>query len=128
MVNTMKKLMHKSVRWIFMSALACWMISVPFIVNADPVYVPPSTTAAPLGGAQVTGQVTSYTGTAAQLALRNGKSITVDLNTAQKNHLAVPIYVDEFLLVQGSLSGGLMTAVSVSRAKSNPNAWMPDVP
>jgi hypothetical protein len=60
--------------------------------------------------------------------LRDGRSITVDLSAAQRNHLLGAIVVGEFLVVQGNLAGDLMTAVSAVRAKSNPVAWMPDIP
>ncbi len=108
--------------------VACGLLVLPLIAGAGDVIIPASAAAAPLGGARVTGKVTVYTGTAVQLTLRDGRSVTVDLNSAQQHHLLGQIVVGEFLVVQGSLSGGLMTAVSAFRAKSNPNAWMPDIP
>ena len=120
--------LHPKARRVFKVGLACWLFAVPWMATADEVFIPASTPAAPLGGARVTGKVTQNTGTAVQLELRDGRSITVDFNAAQQHHLLGRIVVGEFLVVQGSLSGGVMTAVAASRAKSNPNAWMPDIP
>jgi hypothetical protein len=95
--------------------------AVPSLAGADEAVVPESAAsiaAAPPGGARVTGKVTASTGTAIQLELRDGSSVTIDLIAAQEKHLIGRIIVGEFLVVQGSLSGGLMTAVAAYRASS----------
>ena len=116
------------VRGLSMVAMACCVIGLPVTAVADPVFVPSATPTAPLGGARVSGEVTAINATTAQLALRDGRSITVNLKAAQANHLVGVILVGDFVVVQGSLSGGLLTAISAHRAKSNPDAWMPDIP
>ncbi len=116
------------VRGLSMVAVACCLIGLPTAALADPVFIPSSTPTAPLGGARVTGEVTALSATTAQLALRNGQSITVNLKTAQANHLVGAIFVGDLVVVQGSLSGGVITAISAHRAKSNPDAWMQDIP
>jgi hypothetical protein len=116
------------IRRVLVLAVSCTLLAVSLMVGADEVSIPIPGESTPLGGARLTGKVTVYTGTAVQLELRDGRSVTVDLNAAQKNHLLGTVVVGEFLLVQGTLSGNFMTAVSASRAKSNPNAWMPDIP
>jgi len=120
--------LHSKGRRVFNVGVACYLLAVPLLAGADEVIIPGPAAASPLGGARITGKVTVHTGTAVQLELRDGRSITVDLNAAQQNHLVGQIFVGEFLVVQGNLSGGLMTAVAASRAKSNPDAWMPDIP
>jgi hypothetical protein len=111
-----------------MAAIACGMIGLPLAAAADEIYIPPTNPTVPAGGAMVTGEVTAINATAIRLALRDGQSIAVDLSAAQQKHLVGVVFVGEFLTIQGSLSGGQMTAVSAYRAKSNPDAWMPDIP
>jgi hypothetical protein len=119
---------HTTTRRVLQVGVACCLIAAPMMSGADEVSIPVPATSVPLGGARVTGKVTVNTGASVQIELRDGRSVTVDLNAARKNHLIAPVFVGEFLVVQGSLSGALMTAVSASRAKSNPAAWMPDIP
>jgi hypothetical protein len=119
--------LHPAPREVLKIGVACCVLTLPLMAGADEGS-PAPTANAPLGGARITGKVTVYTGTALQLELRDGRSVTVDLNAAQQHHLLGPIVVGEFLVVQGSLSGGLMNAVAAFRAKSNPNAWMSDIP
>ncbi len=84
---------------------------------------------APIGGARVTGQVMGLTGSQLQLRLRSGRSVSINIRTAEARGMMPMIYQGEFLQVQGSMAGhGSMTAASVIRAKSAPAVWSPDIP
>jgi hypothetical protein len=84
---------------------------------------------APLGGARVTGQITGLVGSNLQLSLRSGRTVTVNLRSAQAHDLVPRLYVGEFVQVQGSLTApATLTAASVMRAKSAPAAWSADIP
>jgi hypothetical protein len=83
----------------------------------------------PLGGARVTGQITGLVGSNLQLSLRSGRTVTVNLRSAQAHDLVPRLYVGEFVQVQGSLTApAALTAASVMRAKSAPAAWSADIP
>jgi hypothetical protein len=114
-----------------MSAAAVLFLSTsqPFPAVAEAVFVPPHVTVAPIGGARVTGQVMGLTGSELQLRLRSGRSVSVNIRTAEAHGNMPMIYKGEFLQIQGSMAGhGSMTAASVIRAKSAPAAWSPDIP
>ena len=109
--------------------LACVALGVatPTVVRAQ-VFVPSAARPAPLGGAMATGRVAAVQGTSVLLQLRTGDTLTIDLRGAQAHHLAVTIYLGEFLQVQGELIGaGILSALSVSRAKAAPSAWSADI-
>ncbi len=84
---------------------------------------------APIGGARVTGQVTGLTGSELRLMLRSGRSVSINIRTAEARGMVPMIYKGEFLQVQGSMAGqSSMTAASVIRAKASPSVWSPDIP
>jgi len=95
---------------------------------AEGAFAPATALPPPLGGSMVTGEVTGLDKTFLRLALRNGQAVVVDFRTAAANHLVPPLYMGEFIQVQGNLTGaGTMTAAAVARAKSAPATWSPDI-
>jgi hypothetical protein len=113
-------------------ALAAALLGVSVLASsahAQAPYVPSNVLPAPLGGARVTGQVASIVGPTLLLAVRNGRTMAINLRTAEAHGNVPQIYPGEFLQVQGSLAGqGKMVAAAVMRAKSAPARWSPDIP
>jgi hypothetical protein len=111
-------------------AAACLCVSVMASqAYAQAPYVPSNVPPAPLGGMRVTGQAVSIVGPKLQLALRNGRTMAINLRIAEARGNVPQIYAGEFLQVQGRLAGpGKITAAAVMRAKSAPAAWSPDTP
>jgi hypothetical protein len=116
-------------RHLVAASLLCVMVLLPFPVPAQGIFVPSRTPPAPLGGGMVTGQITGLVGPTLQITLRSGRTMTINLRTARAHDLVPPIYLGEFVQVQGKITGpGAMTAAAVMRAKSAPAAWFPDTP
>jgi len=117
-----------SIRVALAAALPC-LFAMASLAEAQAPYIPVTAPPAPLGGARVTGQAASIVGPTLLLALRNGRTMAINLRIAEAHGNVPQIYAGEFLQVQGSLGEpGKMTAAAVMRAKSAPAAWAPDIP
>jgi hypothetical protein len=110
--------------------LAASLLAAPPVPGqAQAIFTPSPVPPRPMGGARVTGQVIGLTGSTARLALRHGRTMVIHLRAAMAAHLVPQIYLGEFLVVQGSLAAPTtMNAAAVTRAKSVPAAWVPDIP
>ncbi len=79
------------------------------------------------GEHEVFGIVKSMSGTMISVALRGGKTLTVDSTLAAKGYRMAQPSVGKALLARGEIDDkGVMHAVAIQHARQSPKMWLPD--